>query len=205
MPRTRSCRPATGCSRPLQPMTSPWKAVRSRFKKALVHLYKTEYVREWQKFMQGISVHDFASFDQAVVHMNRLGDPSNSPIGVLLHTLYEQTSWDNPSLVNERLAKGQKGFLEWFKQRILSVTPSPTPVNLNVTLGGDARIPMGPDRTGVREPASPDEAARQPGAFDPPLSGVAVEDSLALQPDEDAGGCRSSLASVHDADAGGQR
>ncbi len=115
-----------------------------QIQKALVHLYKTEYVREWQKFMQGISVHDFASFDQAVVHMNRLGDPSNSPIGVLLHTLYEQTSWDNPSLVNERLAKGQKGFLEWFKQRILSVTPSPTPVNLNVTLGGDARIPMGP-------------------------------------------------------------
>ena len=31
---------------------------------------------------------------------------------VLLHTLYGQTSWDNPSLVNERLAKGQKSFLE---------------------------------------------------------------------------------------------
>ena len=106
-----------------------------QIQKALTTLYKTEYVREWQKFMQGITVHDFASFDQAVVHMNRLGDPSNSPVGVLLHTLYEQTSWDNPSLVNERLAKGQKSFVEWFKQRILSVTPSPTPVNLNLTLG----------------------------------------------------------------------
>ena len=115
-----------------------------QIQKALTHLYKTEYVREWQKFMQGITVHDFANFDQAVVHMNRLGDPSNSPVGVLLHTLYEQTSWDNPSLVNDRLAKGQKSFLEWFKQRILSVTPSPTPVNLNLTLGKDAQIPMGP-------------------------------------------------------------
>ncbi|MDD2975827.1 type VI secretion system membrane subunit TssM [Aquabacterium sp.] len=115
-----------------------------QIQKALTTLYKTEYVREWQKFMQGITVHDFASFDQAVVHMNRLGDPSNSPVGVLLHTLYEQTSWDNPSLVNERLAKGQKSFVEWFKQRILSVTPSPTPVNLNITLGQDAQIPMGP-------------------------------------------------------------
>ncbi|MEJ5896775.1 type VI secretion system membrane subunit TssM [Aquabacterium sp. G14] len=115
-----------------------------QIQKALTHLYKTEYVREWQKFMQGLTVHDFASFDQAVLHMNRLGDPSNSPVGVLLHTLYDQTSWDNPSLVNERLAKGQKSFLEWFKQRILSVTPSPTPVNVNLTLGKDAQIPMGP-------------------------------------------------------------
>ena len=115
-----------------------------QIQKALTTLYKTEYVREWQNFMQGISVHDFGTFDQAVVRMNRLGDPSNSPIGVLLNTLYEQTSWDNPSVVNERLAKGQKSFMEWFKQRILSVARSPTPVNLNISMGQDAQIPMGP-------------------------------------------------------------
>lgn len=115
-----------------------------QIQKALTTLYKTEYVREWQKFMQGISVHDFGNFEQAVVRMNRLGDPANSPVGLLLHTLYDQTSWDNPSMVNERLARGQKTFLEWFKQRILSVSPTPTPVNLTLSMGQDAKIPMGP-------------------------------------------------------------
>lgn len=115
-----------------------------QIQKALTYLYKTEYVREWQKFMQGVSVQDFASFDAAVVNMNRLGDPTNSPVGVLLKTLYDQTSWDNPSLLNERLAKGQKGFIEWFKQTVLGMTPSPVALNLEVNLGKDKEIPMGP-------------------------------------------------------------
>jgi len=115
-----------------------------QIQKALTFLYKTEYVQEWKKFVQGVSVQDFASFDAAVLNMNRLGDPNSSPVGVILSTLYEQTSWDNPSLINERLAKGQKGFIEWFKQTVLGMTPSPVAVNVEFNLGKDKEIPMGP-------------------------------------------------------------
>jgi len=114
-----------------------------QIRKALVQLYKTEYVAEWQKFMQGVSVKEFGSFEQAVARMNRLGDPSASPVGKLVQALYEQTSWDNPGLLNDRLAAGQKGFIEWFKQSILSMSPSQVEVKLDVSTG-KAAIPMGP-------------------------------------------------------------
>ena len=115
-----------------------------QIEKTLTRMYKTEYVREWQRFMQGITVQEFGSFEQAVAHMNRLGDPKHSPVGLLVQTLYDQTSWDNPSLLNERMATGQKRFLEWFKQRIMSVTPSQTNVNVDVSTNQQAVIPMGP-------------------------------------------------------------
>ena len=115
-----------------------------QIQKALTQLYKADYAREWQKFMQGITVQEFGSFEQAVVHMNRLGDATTSPVGVLLKTLYEQTSWDNPSMLNDRLAEGKKSFGEWFKQKVLGMAPAAVPVNVSVSLGGEAQIPMGP-------------------------------------------------------------
>ncbi|CAN6484446.1 unnamed protein product [Victoria cruziana] len=114
-----------------------------QIQKALTQLYKAEYVREWQKFMQGIVVQDFASFDKAVASLNRLGDPAASPVGRLMEALYDQTSWDNPSLLNERLAKGQQGFVAWFKQSILQMKPSSVEVKLDIETA-KAGVPMGP-------------------------------------------------------------
>jgi type VI secretion system protein ImpL len=114
-----------------------------QIRKALVQLYKAEYVQEWQKFLQGVTVKEFGSFEQAVISMNRLGDPAASPVGRLITELYEQTSWDNPSLLNERLAKGQKGFVDWFKQSILRMAPSRVEVKVDVA-SGQAAVPMGP-------------------------------------------------------------
>lgn len=114
-----------------------------QIRKALVQLYKAEYVQEWQKFLQGVTVKEFGSFDQAVIRMNRLGDPAASPVGKLIQALYDQTSWDNPSLLNDRLAKGQKGFVDWFKQSILRMAPSQVELKVDVT-SGQAAIPMGP-------------------------------------------------------------
>ena len=114
-----------------------------QIRKALVQLYKAEYVLEWQKFMQGVSVKEFPSFDAAVKGMDRLGDPVISPIGKLVQALYDQTSWDNPALLNEGLAKGQKGFTDWFKQTILRMAPAPVPVTVDISTG-EAAIPMGP-------------------------------------------------------------
>ncbi len=114
-----------------------------QIRKALTDLYKAEYVKEWQRFVQGISVADFNSFEIAVARMNRLGDPAQSPIKKIMQTLFDQTSWDNPSLLNERLGLAQRGFMDWIKQTLLRQAPSRVDVNLNVG-GPKAEIPMGP-------------------------------------------------------------
>ena len=114
-----------------------------QIRKSLTDLYKADYVREWQRFAQGITIAEFGSFDGAVARMNQLGDPSNSPIKKLITTLFDQTSWDNPTAVNERIAKAQAGLFDRLKQAVLGQTPSP--VELKVDLqAGKAEIPMGP-------------------------------------------------------------
>lgn len=114
-----------------------------QIQKALTQLYKTEYAAEWKRFVQGISVVEFATFDQAVQGMTRLGDPSHSPVAKLVHALYDQTSWDNPSVFNEKLNAGKLGFVDWFKKVILNMKPSKVNVNMSVNLA-DSGIPMGP-------------------------------------------------------------
>lgn len=114
-----------------------------QIRKSLTELYKTEYVREWQRFVQGVAVAEFGSFDAAVVHMNRLGDATDSPIRRLLQTLYDQTSWDNPAVLNERLAQVQGGIVEWFKQSILRQAPSRVEVKVDVS-GQSGGVAMGP-------------------------------------------------------------
>jgi len=114
-----------------------------QIRKALTELYKAEYVREWQRFVQGIAVAEFDSFAAAVLHMNKLGDAGASPIKKVLTTLNDQTSWDNPTLFNDRVAKVQSGVVEWFKTSILRQAPSRVEVKVDVTGAGDA-VPMGP-------------------------------------------------------------
>ncbi|HET8869510.1 MAG TPA: ImcF-related family protein, partial [Aquabacterium sp.] len=111
--------------------------------KSLTQLYKTEYAQEWKKFVQGVTIVDFSSFDQAVSGMNRLGDPANSPLAKVMSTVYEQTSWDNPSLLNEGLAAGRRSFVEWFKQTVLGRAPSGVNVNVDFNMD-DKSIPLGP-------------------------------------------------------------
>ena len=114
-----------------------------QIQKALTEQYKTEYAQVWQKFLQGVVISDLGNFDHAVTAMNRLGDPQNSPITKLVDTVYQQTSWDNPSLIGAGIQKAQSGFVSWFKTAILRQTPSQVNVNVNVS-GKKADIPMGP-------------------------------------------------------------
>jgi type VI secretion system protein ImpL len=114
-----------------------------QIRKQLTEMYKTEYVAEWRKFMQGVTVAEFSSFELAAQRMNRLGDVQNSPLKLLMQTLFDQTSWDNPSLLNERLATTQRGFMNWFKQTILRQAPSRVEVNVNLS-ANQAQIPLGP-------------------------------------------------------------
>lgn len=114
-----------------------------QIQKALVMQYKTEYAKEWLRFVEGVSIAELGTFDKAVVSMNKFGDPQNSPISKLVNTIYEQTSWDNPSLINEGMKRAQRGIVGWFKETILRQSPSG--VNLNVNVGGaTTQIPLGP-------------------------------------------------------------
>lgn len=87
-----------------------------QIQKALVGMYKADYAQHWQRFMQGIAIQDFGSFDQAVAAMNRLGDPQDSPIRKVLETAYDQTAWDNPALSPTTLQRAQNGVTGWFKR-----------------------------------------------------------------------------------------
>lgn len=114
-----------------------------QIQKALVTQYKTEYAKEWSKFVEGVTATELTSFEQAVIAMNKFGDPQNSPISKLVNTVYQQTSWDNPSLINEGMKRAQRGIVDWFKETVLR--QSPAGVNLNVNVGGaTGQIPMGP-------------------------------------------------------------
>lgn len=114
-----------------------------QIQKALVTQYKTEYAKEWSKFVEGVTVAELHNFDQAVTAMNKFGDPQNSPIAKMINTVYQQTSWDNPSLINEGMKRAQRGVVDWFKETVLRQSPSG--INVNLTMGSAARqIPMGP-------------------------------------------------------------
>jgi type VI secretion system protein ImpL len=114
-----------------------------QIRKTLATMYKLEYAKEWQRFLQGIAVKDMGSFEQAVVAMNLLGDPQNSPIRKVFDTVYDQTSWDNPSLVNAGLQQARTGALNWFKNLFSRATPSQVNVNIDAS-GNRTEIPMGP-------------------------------------------------------------
>ncbi|WP_093389597.1 type VI secretion system membrane subunit TssM [Rugamonas rubra] len=114
--------------------------------KGLVDLYKADYAREWLKFVQGVSVADLNGFNGAVSAMNRLGDPQSSPIAKLLTTIYEQTSWDNPTLMNADMRQARSGAVEWVKNLFSRNAPSGLGgVNVNLQLDqSKLDKPMGP-------------------------------------------------------------
>lgn len=113
--------------------------------KALVATYKNEYVLEWQKFLQGVSVNEFNGFDDAVKRINLLGDPSRSPLDKVLQTAYAQTAWDNPSFLDQQLRSGlQQGFVAWFRETILRQAPAQVNININANAATKQEIQLGP-------------------------------------------------------------
>ncbi|KQV85041.1 type VI secretion protein VasK [Massilia sp. Root351] len=102
-----------------------------QIEKHLVEMYKSDFSRAWQKFVQGVAVTDLDGFNGAVAAMNRLGDPQSSPIVKVLNTINEQTSWDNPTLANAEARKAQRGFTEWVEHTLLRRAPAPVTVPLD--------------------------------------------------------------------------
>lgn len=114
-----------------------------QIQKSLVAMYKRDYAEEWKQFVQGVGVVSFETFPEAVVAMDRLGDPQMSPVGTLIKVVFDQTAWDNPALANMGLERAQKGFVEWFKRSVLQMAPSRVQLDVNVS-AKQAEIPMGP-------------------------------------------------------------
>ncbi len=118
-----------------------------QIQKALMDMYKADYAKQWQMFVQGVTISELQGFDAAALAMNRLGDPQTSPLNKLITTVYEQTSWDNPSLVDAGLQRAKRGVAQWFKEAILRQKPSQVNVNMPANpqaAAANAALPLGP-------------------------------------------------------------
>jgi type VI secretion system protein ImpL len=115
-----------------------------QIQKALVDTYKNDYAKEWQKFLQGVTIKDLNGFEAAAAAMNRLGDPQASPISKMVNTVYQETSWDNPSLLDTGLQRAQRSVGDWFRETILRQKPSQVNINLPANAQPGAPLPLGP-------------------------------------------------------------
>ncbi|MFC5512719.1 type VI secretion system membrane subunit TssM [Massilia jejuensis] len=95
-----------------------------QIQKTLADMYKTEYAKEWGKFVQGVTVVDLKGFEGSVMAMNRLGDPQTSPIARLLKAIYDETSWDNPGAARVSPGKTERTLAAWFREVVLRRAPA---------------------------------------------------------------------------------
>lgn len=95
-----------------------------QIQKTLADMYKTEYAKEWGKFVQGVTVVDLKGFEGSVMAMNRLGDPQTSPIARLLKAIYDETSWDNPGAARANPGKTERTLAAWFREVVLRRAPA---------------------------------------------------------------------------------
>ena len=89
-----------------------------QIKKQLIQLYKQDYIKEWKQFLNGIHYAKGADFNNQVKIIDVLGDAQNSPIRTLMERVAKETNWDDP-IVQAELAAPQKGFIAWFKRKVL--------------------------------------------------------------------------------------
>lgn len=90
-----------------------------QIRKQLTDLYKQEYIAEWRKFLAGVHYAKGKEFKQSAQNIEKLGEPENSPIRQIITRIAQETSWDNP-VVQAELAAPQKGFIAWFKRKVLN-------------------------------------------------------------------------------------
>ncbi len=90
-----------------------------QIRRQLTELYKQEYIAEWRKFLNAVHYAKAEDFNQQIKQIDILGEPENSPIRRLIQRAAKETSWDNPQ-VQAELAVPQKGFIGWFKRKVLN-------------------------------------------------------------------------------------
>lgn len=86
---------------------------------ALETLYRTEFVNEWKKFLQGIAVHDFGSVQNASQALGKLSNPQTSALKTIIARAAFETSWDNPSQLSKSLETAKHSVLERTEKLVL--------------------------------------------------------------------------------------
>lgn len=105
-----------------------------QIRRELVGLYKKEYIQEWKKFIRAIDYVPARDFNQQLKVMNSLGDTQQSPARKMIALIATETSWDNPTAVDESTSLAKQGFVTWFKSRVLR--QGSTPVQINIDTAG---------------------------------------------------------------------
>ena len=150
----------------------------------LTELYKAEYAREWQRFLQGVSVARFGDFDDAVERMNSLGDPAASPLRTLLEAVNHETVWDNPAAASALAGAARGGIVAWFNRVVMRRNPTSIPVQVN-------------PETGKQEPAGAGPIGRQFAGLARLLAGHEGGPALMERYFESLGAVRTRFNAIH--------
>ncbi|OTG86379.1 type VI secretion protein [Acinetobacter sp. ANC 4558] len=89
-----------------------------QIRKQLIQVYKQDYIKEWKQFLNSIHYAKGTDFNNQVKIIDVLGDTQSSPIWTLIERIAKETNWDDP-VVQAELAVPQKGFIAWFKRKVL--------------------------------------------------------------------------------------
>jgi len=110
-------------------LAAPGPAGAGELRSGLETLYRAEYRREWDAFLQGLMIAGLGDPAGAAAALGRLGDPQASPLKTLLARAAEETSWDNPGALEKSLA-GLKQNALGRTSRLLGARPAPAPGGL---------------------------------------------------------------------------
>ncbi|MGE5386149.1 MAG: type VI secretion system membrane subunit TssM, partial [Betaproteobacteria bacterium] len=95
---------------------------------ALETLYRTEFINEWKKFLQGIAVQDFGTVQNASQALGKLSNPQTSALKTIIARAAFETSWDNPSQLSKSLETAKHSVLERTEKLVLG-SAAAAPVN----------------------------------------------------------------------------
>jgi len=95
-----------------------------RYQKLLA-MYQEDFIKEWEKFLQGVVVHPLGSLERASTTLGRFADPQSSPIKLILVKVATETAWDNPSELNKTVNKAKTSVIAR-TENLLGVGAGPT-------------------------------------------------------------------------------
>jgi type VI secretion system protein ImpL len=101
----------------------------------LLAAYKVAYVREWSRFIGGMSITPFRGLSDAVPGLERLSDVDQSPLRRAFARIAYETGWDNPSLMKKSVDKEDDSIKSAIVNRLLTRADSSDSSNAPDSLG----------------------------------------------------------------------
>jgi type VI secretion system protein ImpL len=99
--------------------------------KRLMALYKADYIKEWQLFLQGVAVHAFGDPDRAATALGRFGNAQTSPLKLILARAAFETAWDNPSELSKTVDTARSSVVKMTQNLLGSRTATPPAADLS--------------------------------------------------------------------------